>query len=1056
MSNNIGPKIVLEGEKEYRKAINDVNREMKVLSSEMKAVSAEFDGNANSIEALRKKNDILNREYDEQEKKVKALYSALDKAKTTYGENSNQVKDWQIKLNNAQAELTKLDRELQTNDKYLDEAKKSTDGTTKSIDAYGREVKDSKEETKDFNEELSKVKAGVANFGKVAGGAIAGVGAALIGVTESTKEFRTDFAKLETNTKTAGANIGEVSKELKNLDAITGETDSNIEALSNLMQAGFKGDSLTQAVDGLSGAVIKFPDTLKIESLSDSLEETIATGKSVGQFGELLERLGYNLDDFNKGLAECTSESERQQYAMNTLAKTGLSDVNKAYRANNKELIDNAEAQFEIRESMSKIATAVAPSLNKAMGKLAEGMETLSEDALPGVVDGLGWMVDNSDLVIAGLAGIGAAMLTQSAVTAITSAVGAFQSFKVATEGATVAQWALNAAQTANPIGLITAAVVGLSAALVVYASQQDFAKSELESFSDKLEESKKKSKELSDELQKTEDKYKTNTAEVKNNYGAVQILSDKLYTLSDKENKSNAEKVQMQALVNQLNDSIPDLNLELDKQNGLLNKQKEETDNLIDSMKDKALAQVYEERYLEIAKAQVKAQEELMKQEELKEEAQEKYNEAKTEQAEIEQKIRDNQMDPGYLEGAIINTNDWKTSLDGATDAVDKQSEMISKYDGQFKTLDDTLGKTTDSTSTYSSTTSQALAEAEVAYESAKETAIDSIQSQIDIFDKFSESSEVTKEELLANLKSQVEGISEWATNIEELSNRGINEGLLADLKEMGPSAAAEIAALNDMSDKELQKYSKTWEELGDATKKGAEATTSDLKKVYNNAYDEAQKDSEKAGKENIASYNSGVKEKQQDAEKLMASVVKNTIAYASTNSSTKAKGLGESIADGIKSGVKNRESTLGSTMASLAESMLSSFKKKLKINSPSKVFEEQAEWIPEGAAKGIRNKIGVATGAMQSLTDSLTLGDIPTDYDIGFSSSINTNLNDPNISESNGLGSLMDAISNLANRPIVLTVNGREFALATAQDMSVELNSLNRMGSRRIGVVN
>ena len=66
---NIGPKIVLEGEKEYRKAIYDINREQRVLTSEMRKVSAEFDGNANSIGALNKKNDVLVKDYDKQEER---------------------------------------------------------------------------------------------------------------------------------------------------------------------------------------------------------------------------------------------------------------------------------------------------------------------------------------------------------------------------------------------------------------------------------------------------------------------------------------------------------------------------------------------------------------------------------------------------------------------------------------------------------------------------------------------------------------------------------------------------------------------------------------------------------------------------------------------------------------------------------------------------------------------------------------------------------------------------------------------------------------------------
>ena len=71
MSSSIGPKIELQGEKEYRKALTDINKEMKVLTSEMKVTSAQFDGNANSMEHLRKKERYPQQRIRRADKKVK-------------------------------------------------------------------------------------------------------------------------------------------------------------------------------------------------------------------------------------------------------------------------------------------------------------------------------------------------------------------------------------------------------------------------------------------------------------------------------------------------------------------------------------------------------------------------------------------------------------------------------------------------------------------------------------------------------------------------------------------------------------------------------------------------------------------------------------------------------------------------------------------------------------------------------------------------------------------------------------------------------------------------
>lgn len=75
---------------------------------------------------------------------------------------------------------------------------------------------------------------------------------------------------LEANAANAGVGLDTVGTAMKELNFITGETDSNVEALSNLLAAGFDEATLPQVVESLAGAVIKFPDTLKIESLADS------------------------------------------------------------------------------------------------------------------------------------------------------------------------------------------------------------------------------------------------------------------------------------------------------------------------------------------------------------------------------------------------------------------------------------------------------------------------------------------------------------------------------------------------------------------------------------------------------------------------------------------------------------------------------------------------------------------------------------------------------------------------------------------------------------------
>ena len=80
MADNFGLKIGLEGEKEFKKALADINQSFKVLGSEMKLVSSQFDKNDNSVEALTARNQVLGKEIDTQKKKIETLRQALENA----------------------------------------------------------------------------------------------------------------------------------------------------------------------------------------------------------------------------------------------------------------------------------------------------------------------------------------------------------------------------------------------------------------------------------------------------------------------------------------------------------------------------------------------------------------------------------------------------------------------------------------------------------------------------------------------------------------------------------------------------------------------------------------------------------------------------------------------------------------------------------------------------------------------------------------------------------------------------------------------------------------
>lgn len=374
-----GGVVKLEGESEYRKALSQIKSELKLVSSEMAKVSAEFDKNDTSIEGLTAKNNVLNKQIDEQKNKVNVLTDALAQSQNQFGENSDVTKKWQTELNSAEAELIKLTKEVQSNEEKMRNSQTSIDGASSSVREFANDADSTSKSVFSLGDMIKANLISEAIIGgvKSLGSALKNSIGSVTGLISEMKEYNTDLSKLEQNAISSGNSVEGMKDNMYDLVAMTGETDSSIEALSNLMAAGFEGDGMQSALDGLSGAIVKFPDTLKIESLSDSLQETLATGAATGQFGELIERMGGNLDEFNAGLANCTSEAERQQYALNWLSQSGLAELNEEYHKNNQATIDLSVADQKLTDSKGKLATALTNTVGPALATAKNGLADL-------------------------------------------------------------------------------------------------------------------------------------------------------------------------------------------------------------------------------------------------------------------------------------------------------------------------------------------------------------------------------------------------------------------------------------------------------------------------------------------------------------------------------------------------------------------------------------------------------------------------------------------------------------------------------------------------------
>lgn len=141
MAVDIGPKIGIEGEKEFRDALKSMSTQLKTLDTEMKAVTSAFNANDSSQEKLSAQTDVLTRQLGLQENKISEIQKALDYARANYAENSNEVQRWQQALNNATADLNNTKKQLDDLSGGVDDVGEAMDEAGKKTSVFADVLK---------------------------------------------------------------------------------------------------------------------------------------------------------------------------------------------------------------------------------------------------------------------------------------------------------------------------------------------------------------------------------------------------------------------------------------------------------------------------------------------------------------------------------------------------------------------------------------------------------------------------------------------------------------------------------------------------------------------------------------------------------------------------------------------------------------------------------------------------------------------------------------------------------------------------------------------------
>lgn len=402
MADNFGLKIGLEGEKEFKKALSDINSSFKVLGSEMKLVSSQFDQNDRSVEALTSRNTVLNKEIETQKQKIDTLRSALSNAASSFGESDKRTQAWQIQLNNAEAALNGMERELSQNNDALDTAGKEMNDAEKQANDFGDEIEDAGKQSDDAGGKFEKLGSVCKVAGVAIGAAFAAVSAAAIAAGKALVNMATDGAAYADTVLTESTVTGIATNKLQEYMYAAELVDVSTETLTKSMAKQIK--SMKSASDGSSAYAeaysklgvsvtdangnLRDSDTVYwelIDSLGSVQNETERDALAMQLLGKSAQELNPLIEAGGEKMQELGDKAQSAGYVLSNdiLAAYGALDDNIQYLKVNAEGAKNA------------LGTVLLPVLTELSGT---GVDLLAEFT-KGIADADGDIGKMSDVI---------------------------------------------------------------------------------------------------------------------------------------------------------------------------------------------------------------------------------------------------------------------------------------------------------------------------------------------------------------------------------------------------------------------------------------------------------------------------------------------------------------------------------------------------------------------------------------------------------------------------------------------------------------------------------
>ena len=396
---NINTRFTLSGEKEYKQAISEIGSGMKVLDSEMRKVSSAYTKNADSVEALNAKNDVLGRKISTQTEKIEYLRAALQQSAEKYGEADKRTMQWQASLNNAEAELNNLNNQLDENKQKIADSGKEmgnlgdvVNGLTSKL---GIQLPDSMKSSMNAMGSLDASSLALAGGFAAVAAAIVKAEKAMISMTKESAAFADNIITLSMQTGQSTQQLQEFAYASELIDVSVDTLQGSLTKLTNNMQdtmngtgnakASFEalGVSVTNADGSMRSANDVFYET--IDALGQVKNETERDAMSMDIFGRSAQDLNPLIIQGSKTLKAYADEAHNMGYVLDDEALSALGAVDDAYQRLQK-------TQEGVK---NQLAVEFAPYLEEFYGDVTtmvkDGGKAIKDS---GIVDAFGMLLE--------------------------------------------------------------------------------------------------------------------------------------------------------------------------------------------------------------------------------------------------------------------------------------------------------------------------------------------------------------------------------------------------------------------------------------------------------------------------------------------------------------------------------------------------------------------------------------------------------------------------------------------------------------------------------------